>query len=139
MYTRGGLFAANALFGTVLGFSLSNIGFGDYAQLNKMFTFQDTRMFFTFVGGVVIAAIGTAVLIRRRPARTRIHAGIVPGALLFGTGWAISGGCPAIPIVQLATGYLPALITLGGLIAGMRAYRWVNGRYLHLDQGSCGL
>lgn len=139
MRTRGGLLAGNAVFGGALGYSLSNIGFGDYAQLNDMFTFQDTRMFFTFVGAVVVAAAGTAVLLRRQPTGMRIHAGIAPGAVLFGTGWAISGGCPGIPIVQVATGYLPALITLAGVIAGMHAYRWANGRYLHLDQGSCGL
>jgi uncharacterized membrane protein YedE/YeeE len=139
MHTRGGLMAGNAVFGLALGFSLSNIGFGDYAELNNMFTFQDRRMFYTFVGAVVIASAGTAVLLRRRPPGMRIHAGVAPGAMLFGIGWAISGGCPGIPIVQVATGYLPAIVTLAGLAAGMRIYRWANGRYLHLDQGSCGL
>lgn len=43
-------------------------------------------------------------------------AGVVPGAVLFGTGWAISGGCPAIPIAQVASGYLPAVVTIGGIV-----------------------
>lgn len=139
MRTRGGLLAGNAVVGLALGFSLSNIGFGDYAELNRMFTFQDLRMFYTFVGAVALAAAGTAVLLRRRPAPLRIHGGVVPGAVMFGAGWAVSGGCPGIPIVQLANGYLPALISLTGVIIGMRLYRWANGRYLHLDQGSCGV
>lgn len=139
MGTRGGLLAVNALFGIAFGFTLSNIGFGDYTELNSMFTFQDTRMLYAFVGAVAIAAVASALLLRPGPPGARLHAGIVPGALLFGTGWAISGGCPAIPIVQVAAGYLPALVTLSGVVAGMRLYRWVNGRYLHIDQGTCGL
>ncbi len=137
MRTRGGLLAGNAVLGLALGFSFSNIGFGDYAELNRMFTFQDPRMLLTFVGAVVLAAAATAVLLPRRPAAGRIHRGVVPGAVMFGAGWALCGGCPAIPIVQVATGYLPALVSLTGVVVGMRLYRWVNGRYLHLDQGTC--
>jgi uncharacterized protein len=59
--------------------------------------------------------------------------------VLFGTGWAMSGGCPAIPIVQVATGYLPALITIAGVVVGIQLCHWANARYFHLDRGSCGL
>lgn len=87
-----------------------------------------------------MALIVVAFLVLR-PRRTpgRIHAGVVPGAVLFGAGWAISGGCPAIPIVQVATGYLPAVVTIGGVVVGMKLARWANTRYLHLDRGACGL
>jgi hypothetical protein len=78
-------------------------------------------------------------LIRIRRTRSRIHAGVIPGAVLFGTGWAISGGCPAIPIVQVATGYLPALVTIAGVVVGMRLCRWANAKYFHLDRGPYGL
>jgi hypothetical protein len=57
---------------------------------------------------------------------------------MFGTGWAISGGCPAIPIIQVASGYLPAIVTIVGVIVGVRLCRWANGRYFHVDSGSCG-
>ena len=139
MRTRGGVLVANIIAGLALGYTVANIGYGDYAELNRMFTFQDLRMFFTFAGAVALAAAGTALLLRRRPAPVRIHRGVVPGAVMFGAGWAVSGGCPGIPIVQLAAGYLPALISLTGVIIGMRLYKWVNGRYLHLDQGSCAV
>ena len=128
-----------APFGLAFGFSLAMIGFGDFAELNAMFTFQDWRMFFTFAGGVTIAAIGFALLVRSRPPRERIHKGVVPGAVLFGTGWAISGGCPAIPLVQLGAGYLPALVTLAGVVAGMRLFRIANARWLRVDSGSCSI
>ncbi|MEV6058022.1 YeeE/YedE thiosulfate transporter family protein [Streptomyces sp. NPDC052107] len=138
MRTRGAILLANILTGLTLGYTVSNIGFGDYTELNRMFTFQDPRMLLSFAGAVVIIVCAFALLrVRRTPGR--IHAGVIPGAVLFGTGWAISGGCPAIPIVQVASGYLPALITIVGVTVGIRLCRWANARYFHLDRGSCGL
>jgi uncharacterized protein len=138
MRTRGAVLFANIITGLALGYIVESIGFGDYAQLNRMFTFQDLRMLLSFAGAVAIIVVVFGVLqVRRTPGR--IHAGVVPGAILFGTGWAISGGCPAIPIVQVASGYLPALVTIAGVIVGIWLCRWANARYFHLDRGSCGL
>ncbi|MFE2992542.1 YeeE/YedE thiosulfate transporter family protein [Streptomyces sp. NPDC059262] len=138
MRTRGAILLANIITGLALGYTVSRIGFGDYTELNRMFTFQDLRMFFSFAGAVGIIVCAFALLrIRRTPGR--IHAGVIPGAVLFGTGWAISGGCPAIPIIQVASGYVPALVTVVGVVVGIRLCRWANARYFHLDRGSCGL
>ncbi len=138
MRTRGAVLLAHIITGLAFGFTIGNIGFGDYAEVNRMFTFQDLRMFLAFAGAVVIIACAFALLrVRRTPGR--IHAGVIPGAVLFGAGWAISGGCPSIPIVQVATGYLPAVITIVGIAAGMRLCSWANARYFHLDRGSCSV
>ena len=138
MRTRGAILIANVIAGLALGYTVANIGFGDYAELNRMFTFQDLRMFLAFAGAVAIIVVVFALLrVRRTPGR--IHAGVVPGAVMFGTGWAISGGCPAIPIVQVAGGYLPALVTIAGVIVGVRLCAWANARYFRLDRGSCGM
>ena len=137
MRTRGGILVANIIAGLALGYTVTNIGFGDYTQLNRMFTFQDLRMLLSFAGAVaIIVVVFALVRVRRTPGR--IHAGVIPGAVLFGTGWAISGGCPAIPIIQVASGYLPAFITIAGIVVGIRVCRWANTRYFHLDSGSCG-
>lgn len=138
MRTRGAILFANIIAGVALGFTVANIGFGDYGELNRMFTLRDLRMLLAFAGALGIIVVAFAMLrVRRTPGR--IHAGVVPGAMLFGAGWAISGGCPSIPIVQVATGYVPALVTLGGVVVGMRLCRWANARWFHLDRGSCGL
>ncbi|MDX3246387.1 YeeE/YedE thiosulfate transporter family protein [Streptomyces sp. ME18-1-4] len=137
MRTRGGVLLANLLTGLALGFTVTSIGFGDYAELNRMFTFQDLRMFLSFFGAVVIIA-SVFALLRVRRGTGRLHAGVVPGAVLFGIGWAISGGCPAIPIIQVASGYLPALVTIAGIVVGVRLCRWASGRHLlRVDRGSC--
>ncbi len=128
------------IFGAFLGFSLGMIGFGDFAELNAMFTFQDWRMFLSFAGGVSMAAVLFTTFARHdRGPNLPFHKGIVPGAVLFGAGWALTGGCPAIPIVQVATGYVPGLVTLAGVVVGMRLFRKTNSRWFHLDPGSCGL
>ncbi len=36
MRTRGGVLLANLLTGLALGFTVTSIGFGDYAELNRM-------------------------------------------------------------------------------------------------------
>jgi YeeE/YedE family (DUF395). len=136
MRTQGGVLVANIIAGLVLGYSVTNIGFGDYSELNRMFTFQDFRMFLAFAGAVVIIAVAFAIMgVRRTP--KRIHAGVIPGAALFGIGWAISGGCPAIPIIQVGSGYLPALVTVAGVVVGIRLCRWTTTKHIHIDTGSC--
>ena len=129
------------VWGAALGFTLGMVGFGDFAELNAMFTLQDWRMIFAFGGGVTLAAIGFVTIVGkdRLPANQPIHRWVVPGAVLFGAGWAISGGCPAIPIVQVATGYVPGLVTLAGIATGMRLFRVMNARWLRIDSGSCSL
>lgn len=138
MRTRGAILIANIITGLALGFVVTNIGFGDYRELNRMFTFQQLRMFLSFAGAVMIIVLVFAVL-RVRRSNSRLHAGVVPGAVLFGAGWALSGGCPAIPIIQVASGYLPALITVAGIAVGTALSSWANRRFFHFDRGSCGL
>jgi uncharacterized protein len=136
--TRGGFLLASIVSGLALGFTISMIGFGDFAQLNAMFTFQDLRMLLAFAGAVALIVVAF-LLLRVRRGGSRIHAGVVPGAILFGAGWAVSGGCPGIPLIQVSTGYLPAVFSIAGIVVGIRMCRWANGRYFHLDRGSCGL
>ncbi|MET7379050.1 YeeE/YedE thiosulfate transporter family protein [Streptomyces sp. NPDC005526] len=138
MRTRGAILLANILTGLALGYVVTNIGFGDFAELNRMFTFQDMRMFYSFAGAVAIIVVAFALVrVRRTPGR--IHAGVIPGAMLFGAGWAISGGCPTIPIIQVASGYLPAFVTIAGVAVGMWLCRWASNRFFQFDRGSCGM
>jgi hypothetical protein len=124
-------------FGLAFGFSLGMVGFADFGEMHRMFTFQDTRMLLAFAGAVALAAVVHLAVYRSGPSPERIHKGVVPGALLFGAGWAISGGCPSIPLVQLGAGQLPALVSLAGILTGMRLFRVVNARWLRVDTGSC--
>ena len=46
--------------------------------------------------------------------------------VLFGLGWALTGGCPAAPLVQLGEGKLAALATMVGIAVGTTVYRRVH-------------
>jgi len=113
-----------ALPGALLGFSLSHIGFGDFGEVHRMFTFADLRLFLTFAGGVTLTALGTFWFSRRHAlARRPLHRGTVVGSALFGLGWAVSGACPGIVLVQVGEGRLYGLLTLAGILGGV----WVGG------------
>jgi uncharacterized membrane protein YedE/YeeE len=127
-------------FGVLLGFSLSRIGFSSYDELHKMFVFADWRMFFTFAGALVLTTLMFQVVLRRRFQVSRpIHKGTIVGGMLFGLGWALAGGCPSIPLVQLGEGKVLALFTVTGIVAGVVVFRFVQRRYLRWDVGSCSV
>lgn len=134
---REGTYARLALFGIALGATLSALGFTDYGELHRMFTFADTRLLLTFVSGVVFAGLGFALYCRGgRMPRRQLRKGTIPGALLFGVGWALTGGCPGTLLAQIGEGKLPALLTLAGVAAGIVLGRRAKAR-LRWDPGSC--
>lgn len=130
--------ALKIAFGILLGFSLSRIGFSSYDELHKMFVFADWRMFFTFAGALMLTMLMFQVVFRRRFQVARpIHRGTLVGGVLFGLGWALAGGCPSIPLVQLGEGRVMALFTIAGIVTGVLAFRFAQRNYLHWDTGSC--
>lgn len=130
---------AAAAFGTLLGFSLSWIGFTNYGEVHKMFTFADWRMFLVFACGVALTTIGLRfVPASRRLPQRRWHSGVAIGSVAFGLGWALSGACPGVMFAQLGEGQLPALVSLSGAVAGSKLMGWINAKYWPVDSGSCG-
>lgn len=133
-----GIYLRRGLFGLLFGYTLSRVGFTDYDQLHAMFVFEDLRMFLTFASAVAIAAVG--FLLARpsgRPAAIRLHPGIVPGAILFGIGWVMTGACPAIAPVQVGEGRFVALATIAGMLLGNFIYGRVHAKFFRWDPGSC--
>lgn len=114
--------------GVLLGFTVSRLGFTDYAELRRMLLFRDLRLLLAFAAAVALAVVLFAVL-RRRLALgpVRFHPGLVPGAVAFGVGWAVTGACPGVVLAQLGQGTAPALVSLAGVLLGARlagAIRW---------------
>lgn len=127
-----------ALLGVALGATVSGVGLSDYGELHRMFTLRDLRLALAFGGALVIAGVGFAIHCRnaQMPARP-LRRGTIPGALAFGAGWALCGGCPGAALVQLGEGRVAALVTLAGILAGMRVGQRIQGA-LRWDAGSCG-
>jgi uncharacterized membrane protein YedE/YeeE len=127
-----------AALGLLLGFSLSWMGFADFAEVHKMFTLRDPRLLLTFAAGVMLTGVGIALCARGRRLQGRpIHKGTLAGGALFGLGWAVTGACPGAALVMLGEGQLAALATLGGMVVGTIAYRRAHARWFRWDTGSC--
>jgi uncharacterized membrane protein YedE/YeeE len=135
------------LFGSILvgvcfGFVLSRVGFTSWDEVHRMFTFSDLRLVLIFGLAVVLLGIGWPTIVKLSKVRPRwssrtIHRGTAVGALLFGIGWALSGACPSIALVQLGEGQLAALWTLGGILLGNWLYSLAHERLFRWDSGSC--
>lgn len=125
--------------GLALGFSLTRIGFTNFTELHRMLTFQDPRLFLVFGGAVALSFVGFQVFGRGKllPKRA-MHSGIVPGGVLFGVGWAVSGACPAVAMIQIGQGQVAALLTLTGMLAGSWAYPRFQQRFFRRPTDACG-
>ena len=129
----------HGLFGLMMGVTLSCIGFTDFSEVHNMFTFTDLRLLFVFAGSVGLTMIGFAILGRsQKIGKKHYTKGTIPGSIMFGVGWAITGACPSIAIVQLGEGKIAAVFTLFGILTGVWAYRRIAMGSLKLDTGVCG-
>lgn len=128
-----------AAMGLLLGITLTFVGFGDYGTVHRMFVFQDLRLLFTFAGAVALSAPVFALLARRGAAlpRRSIYGSTLAGAALFGTGWALTGACPGAALVMLGCGYVPALASLGGIVAGILLCGVAQRRWMRWEADSC--
>ena len=124
--------------GTAMGFILARIGFADYDEINQMFAFADFRLLLTFAVSVVVLMIIGFIFKKRFPHQDKfIQPGTIPGSMLFGFGWAVTGACPSLVFVQLGQGRLPAIMTLFGIYLGVILYRKMHAKYFLWNVGSC--
>lgn len=129
-----------AFMGLILGFVIARIGFADYDQLHRMFILADLRMLFSFLGGALLSMLVLMLFSKKIPKQNKIfQPGTIPGSMLFGFGWAVSGACPGIVFVQLGSGKLAAIFTLVGIYLGVLLHKKIHARYFRWDTGSCGV
>lgn len=127
------------VFGLAMGMILSFIGFTSFDEVHKMFTLQDFRLIAAFAGAVGLLVIGFAIISRQQPIpEKKFNKGTIPGSILFGAGWAITGSCPSIALVQLGEGQLAAVFVIFGIFFGVWMYRRMAAGAINLDSGVCG-
>lgn len=136
------------LFGAVFGFILSRAGATRFEVINGMFLFSDFQLYFVIGGAFLLNLVAFQALSRsgitgrggaalNLPTRV-FHPGIVPGAVIFGIGWAVTGTCPGTAMAQLGEGHLASLATLGGIFAGAWIYPKAHARWFHWQATRCG-
>ncbi len=134
--------------GLGFGFIIARAGAVRFDYIRDMFLLQSFQLY-----GVIGGAIGTALPLfwaieKRAKAKDprfkglpwphrRLTPGTLPGAALFGLGWALTGTCPGPAAVQLGQGHWVALATFAGALAGNLAYEAVHRRYFSWRPDSC--
>lgn len=127
-------------FGLVMGFILGRVGFSDFAEVHKLFTLKDLRLLLIFAGAVAFAMVAFVLFARGEKFQKKpLHKGTIVGGMLFGTGWAITGACPSMALVQLGQGYLPAVFTAFGILFGAWLYPHIHARFFGWDTGACNI
>jgi len=127
------------LFGIVMGITLSLGGLSDFEQIHTLFIFQNIPLLLVFCAAIGLNMLGFFTLFRKREiTRKTYNGGTIPGSLMFGVGWAMTGACPSIALVQLGEGKLGALLTIFGILTGVWIYRAIAAPNFRLDTGICG-
>lgn len=116
---------AGSLFGGLLAGGLLH----EYDTIHNTLVLEDLYVFFVMGSAIAIAA-PLLWFFERRPTTT-LMAGLlqlgrskperhhVVGGVLFGTGWAIAGTCPAPALVMLSSGAWLALVAIAGIFLGL--------------------
>jgi len=127
------------LFGTLFGFLLSRAGATTFDFHAQLFQFGDLRLLWVIASA---AAIGVAGIFSMKWWRARSWFGgellqfdgkpmrrqLVPGALMLGIGWGLTGSCPGTAPVMLGEGKFAALFTVVGIVLGTYAYGMLAGK-----------
>ena len=131
-----------ALFlGVLFGIVLIKSEVASWYRIDKMFRFEEPRMYLIIVSAIVVAMIAVQ-LIKRFHWKTiaggepefknkPFTVGTVVGGTIFGIGWAITGACPGPIYAQLGKGEWPALGSFAGAFAGAYLYAWLKPRLPH--------
>jgi uncharacterized membrane protein YedE/YeeE len=130
-------------FGVAFGVALTRSGAADFDAMERMFLFEEAHLFLLGAATTLVAIVGLRFALRSRwsagvrSAPRPLHRGSVPGGILFGLGWGLSGTCPGTAIAQFGSGHLIAGFTLGGILLGNWLFeRFVSGKF-GLTRESC--
>jgi uncharacterized membrane protein YedE/YeeE len=134
--------------GALFGFIISRSGAVRFDMINGMFLLTDLRLY-----GMIGSAIATALpgillfkwLKKKKRGRfatmhfpkRRLTPGTLPGAAVFGLGWALTGTCPGPAMIQVGEGHTMALFTVAGIFFGNWAYGLAHNRYFSWRADFC--
>lgn len=116
------------LFGALFGVLLVAARASDFDAITGMFLLTDLHLYGVIGVAVAVASLGLALL-RRSHAHALLadaisvspkpmKPGLVAGALVFGTGWAIAGVCPGPALTQVGEGKLSGVAASLGILLG---------------------
>lgn len=128
--------------GLGFGFIISRAGAVRFDYIRDMFLFKSPQLYFV-IGGAIGVALPLFAWLKTRKIKglkwphRRMTPGTLPGAAIFGFGWAITGTCPGPAVVQIGEGHFIALATVAGIFVGNLAYEAAHRRWFKWTPDSC--
>lgn len=117
--------------GTLFGLGLAVAGMIDPAKILNfldIFGTWDPSLAFVMGGGLLVNAIATPFIMRRRtpilaeffrtPTKQQIDKRLIIGGVLFGAGWGIGGYCPGPMLTALSFANTDIIAVVGAYIIG---------------------
>jgi uncharacterized membrane protein YedE/YeeE len=125
--------AAGLALGIVFGFMLSWSAMVDPDVIRGALLFEESYLFLFMGAAVATAAIGVRLVRRLRSRAVLVDEPIgwtneapgrrhIVGSLIFGVGWGVSGACPGPVAAQVGQGIGWGLLTLVGVVIGVRIF-----------------
>lgn len=126
------------LIGIYFGIVLTKAEVISWFRIQEMFHFQSIHMFGIIGSAVVVGAI-SVFLIKKfnlksfggediRLISKEYHKGLLPGGIIFGLGWALTGACPGPMFALLGNGVEVMFIAILSAIAGTFVYGVVKDK-----------
>ncbi len=121
--------ATGLVAGTLFGGLLAGGLLHEYDTIHNALVLEDLYVFFVMGSAIAVAAPLLWLLERRSTptlmtgllhlSRSKPERHHVVGGVLFGTGWALAGTCPAPALVMLSSGAWLALVAIAGIFLGL--------------------
>ena len=126
------------LIGIYFGIVLTKAEVISWFRIQEMFHFQSIHMFGIIGSAVVVGAI-SVFLIKKfnlksfggediRLISKEYHKGLLPGGIIFGLGWALTGACPGPLFALVGNGVEVMLVAIVSAIAGTFVYGVVKDK-----------
>jgi uncharacterized membrane protein YedE/YeeE len=134
--------------GTLFGWIISRSGAVRFDMINGMFLLSDLRLYGMIASAIAVAMPGIYLMKRLQgqgnskfkkihfPSR-RLTPGTLPGAAIFGLGWALTGTCPGPAMIQLGEGHWMALATISGIFLGNWIYGLIHSKFFDWQADFC--
>lgn len=128
------------LIGLAFGFFLSRAGATEPAMISALLLFQNLHLLWVIATAVGVGAVLNLLAKYRQwrslasgepmgfPHKPFVRT-LIPGALLFGAGWGLTGVCPGTAPAMLGEGKWFVGVILVGIVLGTWLVGWIDHRW----------
>jgi uncharacterized membrane protein YedE/YeeE len=129
------------LIGIYFGIVLTKAEVISWYRIHEMFHFQSIHMF-GIIGLAVLTGATSVALIKKfnlkalggediRLVKKDYHKGLLPGGIMFGLGWALTGACPGPLFALVGNGSTVMLVAIASAVLGTFVYGVIKPKLPH--------